>query len=220
MMSDIHRSLIFISALWLFLTLGACSWMKSDPQAKRPTESSASSSSAERSDQTLKSPRSDERSSISEALGECDPAEGVQWEIHQTALELCRFPTNTFRCKRVFAGELSGAEVIEAVVDARHHRLIWRGVIASEEIPSAHSERIYTKTRVLPVAEEDKPTVPCRAFIASRIQRARSFNLVDAREEEFDEASEDEVRFEYSLSAQRYLEVAQEEEDNIRVRPR
>lgn len=161
-----------------------------------------------------------------QSLSNCKNDQEEGWKVQSKSLELCSFPTVIYQCISTFDREGMGAQVKWAILkktkslsslNAKH--VLWEGVIASEEIPNAHAERIYSRTRLVPSKDILKDN-ECRAFTAIREQRARSFNQVDARETEFDESSTDEVTFEYDVHLMRYIEAAKEAEPEIKVRSR
>ena len=159
-------------------------------------------------------------------LSHCKSDQGEGWMSHTKSLKLCSFPTVIYQCKSTFDQEGMGAQVKWAILKSSPSekslaamQVLWEGVIATEEIPNAHAERIYSRTRLKP-SNDPIQEGSCRPFIAIREQQARSFNQVDARESEFDESSTDEVTFEYDQSLMRYVKVAEEVEPEIKVRSR
>lgn len=165
----------------------------------------------------------------------CKDEENKGWTLKsKPKLDLCQFSTFIYQCKSELDHEVQGAKIdwlIATLVkggkpplhyqpSVKEHILnvIWQGSIASEEIPSAHAERIYSRTTLKVNRETFSKQRPCRSFKALRIQRARSFNQVDARESEFDESNDEEFTFEYDPKLGRYVDVTQEEEPKIKVR--
>ena len=228
-----------ISLYSLIIALSACSWLTQEAHEEQRQGSTNTSPPPPSAPTPLatSAPKINKRLII-KGLGACsdNPAARDQesiieheepdtdsdsvWQQSQSPLQLCRFPTVTFRCQQTFSGKRQGAQVIEAIVNKSNGHVLWRGVIASEEIPSAHGERVYSQTQLKPIVIERDQSSPCYAFTATRVQRARSFNLVDAREEEFDEASEDELIFDYSAQLNQYVERDEVNEPAIKVRAR
>ena len=161
-----------------------------------------------------------------QVLSSCKNDLDEGWKVHSKSIELCSFPTVIYQCKSTFDREGMGAQVKWAILKKNESQssvntmhVLWEGIIASEDIPNAHAERIYSRTRLMP-SKDDLKDNGCRSFKAIRKQQARSFNQVDARETEFDESSTDEVTFAYDKHLMRYVKVAEEIEPEIKVRSR
>ena len=168
-------------------------------------------------------------------LEDCVDDEGNPqvWHEKSLAWQACSFDTKLFQCKGTLGTEGDGAVVRWALIKTRQSltqsktatttklqpHALWTAVIASEEIPSAHAERIYSKTKLIPDQSKTIAQGTCRSFTAQRVQQARSFNLVDARESEFDESTIDELNFEYDQKTQQYKAIDSNDDDfEIKVR--
>jgi hypothetical protein len=220
-----------VHSILILLTVGYVSLACSGIKAESHLENTEESEESEESGHSI--PESAQKNSTMTQLSECKSDQG--WIKRSNKLKLCRFPTVIYQCKSPLGRENMGAQVKWAILKApektskqksndkgwlKSLHVLWAGVIASEEIPNAHAERIYSQTKLIPTKTPLTKDQDCRSFLAIREQRARSFNQVDARESEFDESSTDEVTFEYDQQAAQYIEVAHEDELEIKVRSR
>ena len=228
---SVHR-LVFnkIIALIILTLVSACSSAKTE----KASSTSKVSLSKQNSSSILKNARKNQHR---DQLDTCFDDEGNAQVWYKKTLDwqACGFPTQVYQCKGILGtmGEGDGAVVRWALVKVHQGlkqsksastaelqaHVLWTAVIASEEIPSAHAERIYSKTKLIPSQIQAIASDNCRSFTTRRIQKARSFNLVDARENEFDESTVDEVKFEYDQKTQQYKIIDQQDEDfEIKVR--
>lgn len=237
---DCSKILVNFSCFWLFCLSGACSSTHTE-KVQKTTDSASAKLSQPSLETAKKLSQNKAQTSLPKVLPQrpkleaCFDDEGLErvWTKKTLSWQACHFSTQLFQCKGVLGNEGDGAIVRWALVkdngqlttqktvstSVLQAQVLWTAIIASEEIPNAHAERIYTKTKLLPNKAKPNAQSACRSFKAQRIQSARSFNLVDARESEFDEADIDEISFEYDLTSQQYkaLEV-EEEEFKIKVR--
>ena len=221
--------------LVLLCLASACSSSKTD---HTKSQSTSPMSKLDRSNEVKATQRSSQTPLLlvnRPRIEDCIDDEGNAQVWYEKALDwqACSFATKLFQCKGTLGTEGDGAVVRWALIKTQQSfklskttktaelqpHVLWTAVIASEEIPSAHAERIYSKTKLIPDQNKTVAQGSCRSFTAQRIQKARSFNLVDARESEFDESTVDELHFEYDQKTEQYKAIDSKDEDfEIKVR--
>lgn len=217
----LYRGALCLTGLTLIVISGC-----SRPQSRTPQEASPLQSDS------IKAPSAEQASlGLTECQDECE-----SWTLLKQLTHLCKQPVAVYQQTEIpsDSSEQSGGETRWALLIApinqtsisppktprldQGWRVLWEGVMFSEMIPRGAGEAVTTRGQLIADTVVDEGySLPCRPFTIRSELKARSFHRVDARESEFDEATVDEVRFEFDPTRRVYLS-SPEEEIKIKVR--